>query len=87
MMPAPAFLCGLRKHPGGGQHGTIEPPGEQAGDDDHRGQRDRWHQGTRGGEPQRETWPVAEHGDDGRVDGTIEPVRRGRHAAAFGHSI
>jgi len=62
---------------GRGQHGAVEPPDEQAGDNDHRGQRGRRQQGTRSREPRREILVAAEHGDDRRVDGMIEPVRRG----------
>ena len=59
-----------------GKDGAVKPAGEQAGDDDHRAQHARRNQGTRSGEPHRETLVAAEQGDDGRVDNTIEPVRR-----------
>ena len=60
-----------------GKHRAIKPSGEQAGDDDSRAQRTRRLERTRSGKPCRETLIPAEPGDDGSVDGTIEPIRPG----------
>lgn len=60
-----------------GKDGAVKPAGEQAGNDDDCAQRSGRKQGTRTGEARREAWMAADPADDRRVDGTIEPVRRG----------
>ena len=70
-----------------GQHGAAPPPGEQAADDEGRGQRDGRNHRAGKGEPQGQGVMAGEPGDDRGVDGVVEPVRRvlaGEHEAEYG---
>ena len=60
-----------------GQHGAVQPAGEQAGADDDRAQHRRRDQRARGGQPQQQATMAAQPGNDPRVDCVVEPVRAG----------